>query len=113
MNPMNVSGFFAYPSKADIAEIIKNGIAKINETGAVHLKTWESCRVGGKLIIGEICKEINAADIFCADLTGLNHNVMFELGFAIARNKRIWLAIDPSVIETKADWSKLKILTVV
>jgi hypothetical protein len=77
------------------------------------LKTWESCKVGGKIVIGEICKEIDRANIFCADLTGLNHNVMFELGFAIARNKRIWLAIDPSVSETKADWSKLKILTVV
>src|ERR1017187_3859362 len=113
MNPTNVPGFFAYPSRADIAEVIKNGVAKINETGIVQLKTWESCRVGGKLIIGEICREINAADIFCADLTGLNHNVMFELGFAIARNKRIWLAVDTTVVETRADLAKLKMLTTV
>lgn len=113
MNPTNVSGFFAYPSKADIAEVIKNGVAKINETGIVQLKTWESCRVGGKLIIGEICKEIDSANIFCADLTGLNHNVMFELGFAIARNKRIWLAVDNTVVETKSDLQKLRMLTTV
>ena len=108
-----VLGFFAYPSKADVAEVVRNGVSKINETGLVLLKTWESCKIGGKIVISEICDEIDRANVFCADLTGLNHNVMFELGFAIARNKRIWLAIDPSVIETRADWAKLKILTVI
>src|ERR1039457_7118160 len=113
MNPMNVPGFFANPSRADIAEVIKNGVAKINETGIVQLKSWEPCRVGGKLIISEICREIDSAKIFCADLSGLNHNVMFELGFAIARNKRIWLAVDNTVVETKSDLQKLKMLTTV
>lgn len=113
MNPTNVSGFFAYPSKPEVAEVIRNGVAKINATGIVHLKTWESCRVGGKLIIGEICKEIDAASIFCADLSGLNHNVMFELGYAIARNKRIWLAVDTTVVDTRADLAKLRMLTTV
>jgi hypothetical protein len=65
------------------------------------------------LIIGEICAEINSAEIFCADLTGLNHNVMFELGYAIARNKRIWIAVDTTVVETKANLAKLKMLTTV
>jgi hypothetical protein len=108
-----VLGFFAYPSKADISEIIRNGVAKINQTGIVRLKTWESCRIGGKLIIGEICDEIERSSIFCADLTGLNHNVMFELGFAIARNKRIWLVMDTTVVGDRIDFTKLKILTTV
>lgn len=113
MNDTIIPGFFAYPSKSDISEVIKNGVSKINEIGIVQLKSWESCRVGGKLIISEICREIDSAKIFCADLTGLNHNVMFELGFAIARNKRIWLAIDTSVVETKSDLNKLRMLTTI
>lgn len=108
-----VHGFFAYPSSPQIAEVIRNGVSKINETGLVHLRTWESCNVGGKLVITEICNAIDDAPLFCADLTSLNHNVMFELGFAIARNKRIWPIIDPSVVETKADFAKLKLLTTV
>ena len=113
MSSNPILGFFAYPSKADIAEAIRNAASKISDTGIVQMKTWESCKVGGKIVINEICDAIECAQIFCADLTGLNHNVMFELGFAIARNKRIWLTIDPSVIETRADWAKLRILTVV
>src|SRR5580700_1844758 len=93
-NPVQpILGFFAYPSNVAVAEVIRNGTSKINDTGLVQLKTWESCKVGGKIVIGEICKEIDRANLFCADMTGLNHNVMFELGFAIARNKRIWLTI--------------------
>src|SRR5687768_1703675 len=108
-----IKGFFAYPSQPYIAEIITNVVHTINDTGVVHLKTWESCKVGGKIIISELCKVIDDAQIFCADLTKVNHNVMFELGYAIARNKRIWLVVDPSVVETKADLARLKILTTV
>jgi hypothetical protein len=113
MNSTPVLGFFAYPSKPEIAEVIRNGVSKINETGIIQLKTWQTCKVAGKLVISEICKEIERAPLFCADLTSLNHNVMFELGFAIARNRRIWPVIDPSVIESRADFAKLKLLTTV
>ncbi len=88
------SAFFAYPSSPlSIAEIVKTANKEINKTGHVSIKGWEECKVGGKVIIEEICKEIDLADIFCADLTGMNANVMFELGYAIARNRRIWLAL--------------------
>jgi hypothetical protein len=113
MSSNPILGFFAYPSNADIAETIRNAASKINDTGIVQIKTWESCKVGGKIVINEICNAIDNAQIFCADLTGLNHNVMFELGYAMAHNKRIWITIDPSVVETKADWARLRILTVV
>jgi hypothetical protein len=108
-----ISAFFAFPDKPNIAEIVRNAVKTINDSGTVQVKTWEECRVGGKLIINEICKSINDASMFCADLTGLNHNVMFELGYAIARNKRIWIALDQSVVQTKTDFAALQILTTV
>ena len=37
---------------------------------------WEECDVGGKIVIQEICREIAAADIFSADLTGMNANAL-------------------------------------
>ncbi len=105
--------FFAYPSKPEIAETIRNGVTTVNQMGVVQIKTWENCKVGGKFIINEICREIDESQLFCADLTTLNHNVMFELGYAIARNKRIWLAIDPSLTASRSDFHKLQILTTV
>lgn len=64
-----------------------------------------------KTIINEICLAIDSAQIFCADLTTLNPNVMFELGYAIGRNKRIWLIFDTSFTQQRADFDQLRLLT--
>lgn len=106
-------GFFAYPYTPSISEVVRNAISRINASQMVSLKPWEQCNVSGKFIIQEICKEIDEAALFCADLTGLNHNVMFELGFAIARNKRIWLTLDQTLPGTRTDFEKLRILTTI
>jgi len=67
--------------------------------------------VSGKNIIREICHEIDGAQVFCADITGLNSNVMFELGYAIARDKRIWLVFDTSFVELRRQFDQLQLLT--
>jgi hypothetical protein len=67
--------------------------------------------ISGKNVIAEICREINAAQVFCADITGLNPNVMFELGYAIARDKRIWLIFDTSFTELRKQFDQFQILT--
>ena len=107
-------GFFAYPSTpTSIGETITTAIRKINGGQAVKLTPWEECRTGGKIIIEEICRVIDDCDLFCADLTGLNPNVMFELGYAIAKNKRIWLIFDTTFSESKTKFDQLRILTTV
>lgn len=107
-------GFFAYPSKPpSISEIIKTALVNIGGSGLVNFKTWEECRVGGHIIIDEICTYIDEADLFCADLTHLNANVMFELGYAIASNKRIWLILDNSLVDSNTHFEQLRILTTV
>ncbi len=58
-------GFFAYPSNPPtLADAIRNGVQVINGGGATTIKTWEQCSIGGKVIIQELCKEIDAADFF-------------------------------------------------
>jgi nucleoside 2-deoxyribosyltransferase len=87
--------FFAYPSEPyALSEAIKLAAQDISKTKVANVRTWEDMSVSGKNVIGEICREINSAQIFCADITGLNPNVMFELGYAIARDKRIWLVFE-------------------
>ncbi len=114
MSQANLKGFFAYPSDPpSVGESIATAAQEINSGKLVELKTWEQCRVGGKVIIQEICKEIEQADLFCADLTGMNPNVMFELGFAIAQNKRIWLILDTSFSALKRQFDQLRVLTTV
>lgn len=114
MSEPTPTGFFAYPSTPKlIAETIQTAVSAINKSGLVSIKVWEDCRIGGKVIVDEICKEITNADLFCADLTHLNANVMFELGFAIAKNKRAWLLLDTSIVEARKRFDQLRILTTV
>lgn len=107
-------GFFAYASAPpDIPATISAAIQAINKTQTVVLKSWEDLRINGKYIISEICAAIDKSDFFCADITAINPNVMFELGYAIATNKRIWLIRDESYVDAKKEFEQLRLLTTV
>ena len=106
--------FFAYPSNRPILmEAIQDAVRELNASKQVNIKTWEECNIGGKPIIDTIYNEIDKAKLFFADLTGLNPNVMFELGYAIARKKRIWLIFDTTYPKEKKMFDHLRILTTV
>lgn len=114
MLPEKVGGFFAYPSiPASCGEAIRHAVEVINSQSITSVQTWEECRVGGKLVVDEICKAIDGRKLFCADVTGMNANVMFELGYAIARDRRILLLLDPTHIDSKAQFEQLRVLTTV
>ena len=106
--------FFAYSSRQPtLREPIQAAVHELNAARQVDIKTWEECNIGGKFVIDTICTAINEADLFFADLTGLNANVMFELGYAIARNKRVWFIFDESYPEEKKMFDQFKVLTTV
>src|SRR6266403_2244890 len=107
-------GFFAYSSAPrSIPETVAAAIQGINRSQIAAIRSWEDLRVNGKFIISEICDAIDECDFFCADVTGINPNVMFELGYAIATGKRIWLIRDDSYAETKKEFEQLRLLTTV
>jgi hypothetical protein len=113
--PIKLStGFFAYASAPhSIPATIKAAIESINKSQQSKLISWESLGIGGKYIIREICDTIDDCDFFCADITTINPNVMFELGFSIARDKRIWLIRDDSYVDSKTEFDQLRLLTTV
>ncbi len=108
-----VPGFFAFPSKPPrLVETIGTAVDMINmRIPLAHIKRWDQGHVVGKIVIDEICQYVDEAEILLADLTGLNHNVMFELGYAVARKKRIWIVLDTSVSASRRDYEQLQILT--
>ncbi|MCX6831779.1 MAG: hypothetical protein NT028_06520 [candidate division Zixibacteria bacterium] len=106
--------FFAYSSNPPtLADAIRNTVPELNKSQQFQATTWEESRIGGKLIIGEICKGISDCHIFVADLTGLNANVMFELGYAIGADKRIFLVCDTTFVNFRQQFERLKLLTTV
>jgi hypothetical protein len=109
-----ISGFFAYPSKPPhIAEVINAAVKDIQQSTSTVIRTWEQCSVTGKVIMSELCQEIREAGLFCADITGMNANVMFELGYAIAANKRVWLVLDTSISGAKIAFDQVRVLTTI
>ena len=102
------------PSKPEaLAEVIENAISEINRRGEGFLvaESWKSLKPTGNLIIDKICNSIEACQLFVCDLTNLNPNVLFELGYAIAQNKRVWILLDTSFEDTKTNFEKLSLLS--
>ena len=106
--------FFAYPSSGQtLKEAIQDAVPILNKSKLVNIKRWEEYSIGGNFIINTICDAIDEAELFFADLTGLNPNVMFELGYAIAHDKRIWLIFDNTYKDAKKKFNQLNILATV
>jgi nucleoside 2-deoxyribosyltransferase len=95
------TGFFAYPSDpSDCGQAIESAIEMINSKNEdVDLKSWKHLQTGGNFIISAILNQIESSDFFCADITGINENVLFELGFAIGKRKPIFLIHDTTITE--------------
>jgi len=101
------SVFYGYPGRPpDLGETIEAAIAEISQGGVVDISSWKKLRVGGKLIIDEILTAIQQASIFACDLTYINPNVLFELGYAIARQE----GLDLSQYDHRADDGRLPAL---
>ncbi len=103
--------FFAYQSKqksgnGDNVDAIQS-VAKSLGTKAI---TWESMKVNGKLINRQILAEIDKAETFACDLTYLNANVFFELGYAIGRKKPLFLMLNANVKNAVQNYEKVNIL---
>lgn len=105
-------GFFAYSSNPESSgESVQIAIREINKSGEYNIKPWSKMNVNGKVIINEIFKEIESSDFLCADLTGMNQNVLFEIGYALAKNKPIFLVFDTSIVESTRLYKELNLLT--
>ena len=63
--------------------------------------------VGGKGLVATILQNIDRADVFACDLTYPNRNVSFELGYAIGRFKRIWIALNTSIEGAEQGYRRL------
>ena len=106
--------FFGYPSEPRTsAETIATAVKALNEGGTIHAVSWEDLRVPGRLLIEKVVGAIDASDASAFDITQLNHNVMFELGYAIGSGKAVWLLLDESNEAGARLWREIRILTTI
>ena len=79
------NGLFLYPSKPEIiASTIEEGVEQLRAAGGSGgWLTWKDLSITGQIIFCQICKAIRFSNLVIADVTTLNFNLLFEIGFAI------------------------------
>ena len=96
---MNEStAFYAYGERPpNPADSIRAAVRILRtELPGLEIRLWEDLKTGGKVIVEEVLSEIDSAQLLLADLTDLNLNVLYELGYAMGRDKHLWLTADDS-----------------
>ena len=91
--------FFAYASEPQRrVDAIRGAIERIQDGSELRCKIadWTDLSIEGKVIFCAICEAIRNARCVATDITGLNFNVLFELGFAIGAGKAIWPLLESS-----------------
>lgn len=93
------SGFVAYPGAPhEVAATIREAVELANrQLPALTLHTWEHNDVAGRPLTLPILTGIDDAEILIADVTRLNFNVSYEVGFAIGRQRRVLLIRNSSI----------------
>ena len=74
-----------YPSEpVIIANTIEEAARQLRSAASEKTwKTWKHLNISGQIIICEICKALRSTDCVVADVTTLNFNLLFEIGFAV------------------------------
>lgn len=86
--------FVAYPSRDHVlAELILEGVRRANAVPAqpVRYEPWVFNDIPGTPLISPILDKIDESPFVVADITYLNLNVVYEVGFAVGRGKRAFL----------------------
>lgn len=82
-------------------------------TSGFASSTWEDLPVVGQVLISTICAKIASVETVIAEVSDLNSNVLFEAGYALAKNKNLWLTIDNTDAEALQRWKDIGILSTV
>ena len=88
-----LSCFYAYPSvPAAVGETIEQAIENLwNKSGITDVQSWRESEIAGRFIADEVLQNICDHTALIADVTQLNFNVVYEIGFALAKEKRVVL----------------------
>ena len=108
--PPQVRVFYAYPSyPPSVGETISSAL-RLNAISDIKRNMYASQSgqlVSGSRLIKTVLGQVDRSQIFSCDLTYPNPNVSFELGYAIARFKRIFTTLNPSIAEAEKDYKRI------
>lgn len=108
---MTLRVFVPYPSYPEQIGYTIEEAVKILRKSPHNLKiaSWKQIDIPGRFIIEGVLDKIDKSEIVVADITNLNFNVTFEIGYAIGRLKRTFLIINKALNPQKKEISQLGI----
>src|ERR1039458_850296 len=77
--------FVIYASEPEfLARTIEEAVKGMKaQQPQLSIRTWRSLPIPGRIIFCEICKALRFAHVAVADVTTLNFNVLFEIGYSL------------------------------
>jgi hypothetical protein len=101
-----------YPSKPEaISYTIEQAAQQLMERDRSHSwLTWRDFRVAGQVVFCEICKSMRYTTTIVADVTTLNLNLLFEIGFALGLELPVVPIRDTSYVRDKEAFERLGLL---
>ena len=100
---LQLKGLVAYPSEPkEIGSTIRGGLKVLQEqAGGSRLMSWKENDIAGYFIDTPILENISTGNVLVADITRLNFNVAYEVGYAIGKKKRVLLTYNTALISDK------------
>ena len=111
--PKQVRAFYAYPSSPpDVGETISGAISRLKAEGKLkrnnlRFTRWTDNPVSGKRLVSSILTQIDSHHVFACDLTYLNPNVSFELGYAIGKFKRLFISLNAKIKDAQRNFQRI------
>ncbi len=98
-----INAFFAYPaSPPQIGNSIEQTVESLRTSQKnINIVSWKQLDIPGHFIVTEILEKIDTCDVLVADISRLNFNVTYEVGYAIGKKKRIILVKNKAITSGK------------
>ncbi len=101
-----------YPSEPQvIAHTIESAAEQLkNSAGDRQWATWRELGITGRVIFCQICKSMRFAKLVVADVTTLNFNLLFEIGYALGLGIPVLPIRDTSYVRDRRIFDELGLL---
>lgn len=102
--------FIGYSQKPkEVGDEVRLAASITKRSGLVDVNTWEETPTSGRLIITTVLQVIDESAMCLFDITTLSENVLFEVGYAFSRQKRLMLSVNTNYEAARYNWKSLNI----
>lgn len=111
----HVAATFLYPSRqTQIAATIEAAVRLLRtQAPDKNWRTWKEFDTPGQIIFCAICKSMRFSQCVVADVTTLNFNLLFEIGFALGLEQPVIPIRDTTIVTNREDFQELGLLDTV